>query len=111
MLSEAAHIRQGPCGNKTLGAVVYTLSYFVEGSGSSVSTVDVSLDRLQSGEFAINSHINDYTRRRSLFPIYSDYQNLEGGPEVSTSCGNIPVETDSIAITLEEQNNSGQSGY
>ena len=110
MLPEAAHIREAPCGNKTLGAVVYTLNFFVEGSGSSVSTVDVSLDRLQSGEFAINSHINDYTRRRSLFPIYSDYQNLEGGTEVSTSCGNIPVETDSIAITSEEQNNSGQSG-
>ena len=110
LAQEAAHIREAPCGNGTLGAVVYTLTFFVDGSGSSVSTVHVSLDRLQSGDFAINSHINDYTRRRSLFPIYSDAENLEGGPAVSTSCGNIPVETDSITIALDELNDSGQSG-
>ena len=108
---EAVHIREAPCGNWTLGAVVHTLTFFVDGSGRSVSTVPVSLDSLQSGEFAINSHINEYTRRRSLFPIYSDSENLEGGTAVSTSCGNIPVETDSITFTLEEQNNSGQSGW
>ena len=90
LASEAAHIREGPCGNGTLGAVVYTLNFFVDGSGSSVSTVPVSLDSLQTGDFAINSHINDYKRRRSLFPIYSDAENLEGGTAVSTSCGNIP---------------------
>ena len=104
---EAVHIREGPCGNLTLGAVVYTLNFFVDGSDSSVSTVPISLDRLQTGDFAVNSHINDYKRRRSLFPIYSDYENLEGGTAVSTSCGNIPVETDSITIPLEEQNSSG----
>ena len=106
---EAVHIREGPCGNLTLGAIAYTLNFFVDGSDSSVSTVPVSLDRLQSGGFAINSHINDYKRRRSLFPIYSDYENLEGGAAVSTSCGNIPGETHSISIPLEEQRSSGYS--
>lgn len=106
---EAVHIREGPCGNLTLGAIAYTLNFFVAGSDRSVSTVPVSLDRLQSGEFAINSHINDYKRRRSLFPIYSDYENLEGGKAVSTSCGNIPGETHSTSTPLGEQNSSGYS--
>ena len=106
---EAVHIREGPCGNLTLGAIAYTLNFYVDGSDSSVSTVPVSLDRLQSGGFAINSHINDYKRRRSLFPIYSDYENLEGGAAVSTSCGNIPGETHSISAPVEEQKSSGYS--
>lgn len=106
---EAVHIREGPCGNLTLGPIAYTLSFFVDGSDSSVSTVPISLERLQSGDFAINSHINDYKRRRSLFPIYSDYENLEGGAAVSTSCGNIPGKTHSISIPLKERNSSGYS--
>ena len=107
---EPVHINEGTCGNETIGPVVYTLNFFVAGSGRSVSTVDVPLDSLQSGGFAINSHTNGYKTRSSLFPKYTDEENLIGGEQVSTSCVNIPVETDSIAIALGEQNDSGQSG-
>ena len=111
MEPEPVHIKQGPCGAGTLGPVAYTLNFFVAGSGSSMSIVDVSLNSLQSGQFAINSHIDGYKQNRlSEYPsTYTDEQNYGRGQQVSTSCGNIPVETDSIAITLEEQNDSGQN--
>ena len=78
------HIHIGPCGNDTLGAVVYPLTSFA--NGASVTMVDVSLASLTTGGFAINSH-------------------KKGAPAVYTTCGNIP-----LIVALDEQNDSGQSG-
>ncbi len=67
--SELVHIHIGPCGNDTLGAVVFPLTSFA--NGDSVTMVDASLASLRTGGFAINSH-------------------KKGEPAVYTTCGNIP---------------------
>jgi len=91
MVSSPVHIHLGPCGNETLGPVVYPLTFF--SNGSSVSLLeDVSLDSLLNGDFAINAHYTD-------------------DPRVYTACGNIPAQGDFITIALEEQNDSGASGW
>ena len=89
--TEAVHIHEGACGD-ALGSVVHPLKSFVDGNGGSVTRVDASLDALQSGGFAINSH-------------------KKGEPAVYTSCGNIPVTADSVTIAMDAQNDSGQSGW
>ena len=87
--SQLVHIHSGGCGNDTLGAVEYGLTNITE--GLSVTTVDVPLANLRTGDFAINSHKEDEAA-------------------VYTACGNIPTEADALTIDLEQQNNSGQSG-
>jgi hypothetical protein len=55
MESELVHIHSGQCGD-TLGDVVHPLTSFEGGSGLSVTTVEVELDSLRNGDFAINTH-------------------------------------------------------
>jgi hypothetical protein len=57
-----------------------------------MTTVDVALEELRSGDFAINTHQTE-------------------DPSTYTSCGNIPTEDEAVTIALEAQNDSGQSGY
>ena len=68
--TELVHIHAGQC-DETLADVVHVLTNFVGGSGASVSTVDVTLDSLLTGGFAVNAH-------------------QSGNPGVYTACGNIP---------------------
>ena len=89
--TELVHIHTGQCG-ATLGGVAHALTSFVDGSGGSVTVVDVSLDSLRTGDFAINSHQKD-------------------SPGTYTACGNIPTEAEALTISLDEQNASGQSGW
>ena len=89
--TELVHIHSGQCGD-TLGGVVHELNSFVDGSGSSVTTIDASLDSLQTGDFAINSHKG-------------------GEPAVYTACGNVPSAGDAVTISLDELDGSGQSGW
>jgi plastocyanin len=89
--TELAHIHSGRCGEETLGEVVHPLTSFVDGAGFSVSTLDVTMSNLLTGDFAINTHSSD-------------------DPGVYTSCGNIPVDSESVTLALEAQNDSGQSG-
>ena len=89
--TELVHIHTGSCGD-TLGGVAHGLNSFVDGSGSSVTTVGATLDSLRSGGFAINSH-------------------QTGNPGTYTSCGNIPIEADALTISLDEIDASGQSGW
>ena len=88
--SELVHIHSGACGNATLGSVAQGLTSIVD--GSSVTGIDMSMSSLRTGDFAINSH-------------------QKGNPAVYTTCGNIPTEADSITLALDEQNDSGQSGF
>ena len=90
--TEKVHIHSGSCGADTLGGIEYGLTSFVDGSGFSVTTVDVSLSSLRTGDFAVNSH-------------------KKGEPGVYTACGNIPTEAEALTIALEEQKASGQSGW
>ena len=90
--TELVHIHSGRCGVDTLGGVEYGLTSFVDGSGFSVTTVDVPLSGLRTGDFAVNSH-------------------KKGEPGVYTSCGNIPAEAEALTIALDEENKSGQSGW
>ncbi len=92
METEMVHIHTGSCGDTTLGGVAKGLSKFVDGSGYSVTTVDLPLDSLRNGDFAINSH-------------------QTGNLGTYTTCGDIPIEADSITISLEEQSASGQSDW
>ena len=88
--SELVHIHSGSCGADTLGGVVYGLTNIAD--GVSVTTVGARLSSLRTGGFAINSH-------------------QKGEPSVYTTCGNIPTEADALTIALNEQNDSGQSGF
>lgn len=49
-----AHIHAGGCGADDLGEIVYPLEDI--SGGSSQSSLDVSLDELQEGDYAINVH-------------------------------------------------------
>ena len=89
--TELVHIHTGSCGD-ALGGVAHGLTSFVGGSGESTTIIDASLDSLRTGAMAINSHEADNA---------GNY----------TSCGNIPTVGDSITIALNEQNDSGQSGW
>ena len=71
--SELVHIHTGQCGD-TLGGVAHPLSSFTGGGGSSVTTVEATLDSLRSGGFAVNAH-------------------TKGNAGVYTACGNIPAGT------------------
>ena len=69
--SELVHIHVGPC--DALGGVVYPLTSFVGGSGTSTTVLTgVGLAGLLKGNLAINSH-------------------EAGNPGNYTTCGNIPV--------------------
>jgi plastocyanin len=89
--SELVHIHSGQCGD-SLGGVVHPLTSFTDGAGVSVTTINALLSSVQTGDFAINSH-------------------QAGDPAVYTSCGNIPRNSDTLTINLEEENDSGQSGF
>ena len=96
--TEAVYIHQAPCGNETLGLAVYPLTFFVGGAGNSVTTLDVPLASLRTGEFAISGHANGYLTGSSPPPMYSDAMSYAGEPTLSTACGNIPKE-----VVLEKQ--------
>ena len=70
--TELTHIHSGQCG-ESLGGVVFPLTSFVGGSGSSSTLVEATLDSLMGGDHAINLH-------------------KAGNPSVFTACGNIPAE-------------------
>ena len=88
--TELVHIHAGQCGD-TLGGVAHPLTNFVGGSGASKTTVDVTLDSLGTGAFAINAHKKDE-------------------PGVYTACGNVPAASETVTIPLGELDGSGQSG-
>jgi hypothetical protein len=67
--SQPAHIHEGTCGDNLNPDVAFGLPNVV--SGRSESTVDVSLDELTAGDYAINLHMSD------------------ADLETYTSCGNI----------------------
>ena len=90
LATELVHIHSGSCSD--LGGVAHALTSFVGGSGASLTIVEVSLDALMTGGFAINSH-------------------QAGEASVYTACGNIPATADSLTITLGEMNGSGQTGF
>ena len=73
--TELVHIHSGQCGD-TLGGVDYPLSSFVGGSGTSTTTVDVTLAMLQDGNHAINSH------DASNAANYTACGNISGGAAV-----------------------------
>ena len=70
--TELVHIHSGQCGD-TLGGVVYDLDSFVGGSGTSTTTVDATLAKIQDGNHAINSH------DASDASIYTACVNIPGG--------------------------------
>ncbi len=72
METELAHIHSGQCGD-ALSGVVFPLTSFVAGSGSSSTLVEATLDSLMDGDHAINLH-------------------KAGSPSIYTACGNIPAE-------------------
>ena len=90
MVSGLVHIHSGSCGADTLGGVEIGLTDFAD--GMSISLVDATLASLRNGDRAINAH------------------NIDDA-SVYTACGDIPTEADSITIALDEQNDSGQSGW
>jgi len=69
--TELTHIHSGQCG-ATLGGVVFSLTSFAGGSGTSSTLVDATLDSLRDGNHAINLH-------------------QAGSPGIYTACGNIPA--------------------
>ena len=68
--TEQTHIHVGRCG-ATLGSVVFPLTSFVGGSGSSSTLVNATLSSVMDGNHAINLH-------------------QAGNPGNYTACGNIP---------------------
>ncbi len=80
-VEQPAHIHSGTCDNLpgSLGAVEYPLTNVV--NGTSTTTVDASLDSLQTGDFAVNVH--------------------KSGTElgVYVSCGNIPAAAAAVPST------------
>jgi hypothetical protein len=90
--TEAVHIHEGQCAPADLGGVAHALTSFEGGSGASVTNIEASLSSLLTGAFAINTH-------------------TAGDAGVYTSCGNLAAESDSLTISLDEMNGSGQSGF
>jgi hypothetical protein len=68
--SQPAHIHEGTCDNLT-AAPAFGLPNVVD--GSSETTVDVSLDTLTSGTYAINMHMSD-----ADLATYTSCGNIEG---------------------------------
>ena len=89
VVTELAHIHEGQCGDD-LGGVAHALNSL--SSGSSLSVVDVMLTSLLTGGFAINLHEKDNA---------GNY----------TACGNIPAMGEFVTIALDEQTQSGESGW
>ena len=87
-ISKANHVNTGTCAN--LGGVAYALTDMA--NGSSVTTVNASLDSLRTGGFAVVG------------------RDRPDHPSIYTSCGDIPVPGNDVKFDLEEKNNSGQSG-
>lgn len=87
-VEQPAHIHAGTCGDN-LGGVEYPLTNVVD--GSSTTTVDASLDSLQTGDFAINIH--------------------KSGEEIGVyvSCGNIPAAANGLPDTGGLPAESGNS--
>jgi plastocyanin len=85
--TELVHIHNGQCGD-ALAGVAHVLTNFAGGAGSSVTTIEQSLDSLLTGAFAINAH-------------------QTGNPGTYTACGNIP---ESVSFEIGELNGSGQPG-
>ena len=54
--TELVHIHDGQCGPENLGGVAHALTSFESGSGASVTNVEVSLESLMNGSFAVNTH-------------------------------------------------------
>ena len=90
MESELVHIHAGSCG-PDLGGVEHDLTNFANGASTTL-LVGVSLESLLTGSLAINAHNS------------SD-------PGVYTACGNIPGKADTLTIALNEDHDSGQSGW
>ena len=90
MESSAVHIHSGQCGPE-LDGVVHPLTNITDGSSNTLLE-GVALASLLTGGFAINSHNAD-------------------NPSIYTACGNIPTGTGTLTIPLNEQNESGQSGF
>ena len=88
--SELVHIHSGACG-PDLGGVEHSLTNFANGSSTTLLE-GVSLEGLLTGGFAINAHNST-------------------DPSVYTACGNIPGKVDTVTIALNEDNDSGQSGW
>ena len=88
-VAQPAHIHGGSCA--TLGGVDYALNE-VE-AGQSTTVVDVSLATLRQGLSAINVH--------------------KSAAEVSVyvACGGIPAAGSTVTVSLNEENDSGQSGF
>ncbi len=87
-VAQPVHIHSGTCA--TLGDVVHVLTDVV--AGKSTSTVNATLASLRTGNFAINLH--------------------KSGADIGTytACGDIPIATASLTISLNEKSASGQSG-
>jgi hypothetical protein len=68
--SQPAHIHEGTCDNLT-AAPAFGLPNVVD--GSSETTVDVSLDTLTAGTYAINMHMSD-----ADLATYTSCGNIEG---------------------------------
>ena len=86
-ISELNHIHARSCAE--LGGVEHGLTNMA--GGMSVTTVEATLESLQTGCLAINLH-------------------KAGEPGIYTSCGNIPNQNESMTISLEPTGNSGQTG-
>ena len=86
-VSELNHIHSGSCTD--LGGVTYPLTNMA--NGTSVTTLDVSLDTLTAGGLAFNLH-------------------KAGDPGTYTACIEIPTKDQFVTVSLAELNDSGQSG-
>ena len=86
-ISRANHIHTGTCAD--LGGVAHPLTNMEDGTSETV--VDVALEDLLTGGFAINLHDTD-------------------DASIYTACGDIPTAGTFVSFPLEEQNDSGQTG-
>ena len=86
---QPAHIYTGTCDR--VGGVVYALQGALD--GSSTTTLNASLDKLQQGTYVINMH--------------------ESAARISNyiACGAIPTKDDAATVKLQPIGDSGQSGY
>ena len=79
--TELVHIHSGQCSRDTLGGVVHDLTSFAGGSGGSVTSIDVTLASLRTGDFAVNTH-------------------QAGNPGVYTARGNIPMAAPRVSASV-----------